>query len=257
MSGYVSVIKGDCLEVLRTLADGSVDMVCTDPPFNISQSGVSLDRSQFKNKKMNRKAKVTLDYGEWDRKERSDFIDFTREWYGECARVLRDGGAFVSFFSKQDISLLAWIGEEYGIRFRTFFSWVKTNPMPSIYRRNYLSAVETAFIGSKGDKGWVFNFTTQQEMHNVYTTPNKSVYGETEHPCEKPLNLMRHFIKVHTNEGMTVLDPFMGSGTTGVAAVGLGRDFIGIEADEKWYSVACRRIEAEREKPRQLELGLT
>lgn len=222
---------GDCLNILKRIPDGSVDMICTDPPYNISQDREALDRSNFKSRQMRRSTKVTLDFGDWDKSERRNFIYFTRGWFRECARVLRDGGAFVSFFSLQDISLLAWIGEEFGIRYRNFFTWIKSNPMPSLYRRNYLSATEIVFIGSKGDAPWTFNFTVQSEMHNVFTTPNKSIYGEIDHPNEKPTALLEHFIRVHTNEGMTILDPFMGSGSTGVACVPTDRNFIGIEKD--------------------------
>lgn len=250
----VQLFHGDCLEVMKSIPDGSIDAVMTDPPYNISQDCTSLDRSKFKNEKMRRNRKTSLDYGDWDKKERSEFFSFTENWYAECSRVLKDGGAFISFFSKQDISLLAWLGEEHGIRFRTFFDMIKTNPMPSVYRRNYLSAIETAFVGSKGDSSWVFNFTTQQGMRNYFLTPNKSIYGETDHPCEKPVDLMRHFVRIHTNEGMTVLDPFMGSGTTGVACIMEGRNFIGIESDAKWFETGNRRIEEEKNKPIQQEL---
>ena len=237
------LILGDCLELLKDIPDNSIDLVLTDPPYNISQRDGKLDRSDFKNKKMARTKNVTLDYGDWDKMGRVEFIDFTRSWFGLCASKLRNGGAFISFFSKQDISLLAWIGEEFDIRFRTFFTWIKTNPMPSLYRKNYLSATEFVFIGSKGSAGWTFNFTVQQEMHNVWTGPNKSIYGETEHPSEKPVNLLQHFIQIHTNPNDLVLDCFMGSGSTGVAAVSLGRRFIGIEKDEKYFEIAKNRID--------------
>ncbi|MBO6031762.1 MAG: hypothetical protein J6Q22_09835 [Prevotella sp.] len=242
----ISLYCGDCLDVMKQIPNSSVDMIIADPPYNISQVGASLNRSEFKNKKMARRKSVTLDYGDWDRMGRHEFIGFTRKWFYSCADKLKDGGAFISFFSKQDISLLAWIGEEIGIRYRTFFTWVKSNPMPSIYRKNYLSATETVFVGSKGDKGWTFNFTRQEEMHNVWVGPNKSIYGETNHPNEKPIDLLKMFIRVHTNVGETVLDPFMGSGSTGVAALFLQRRFIGIEKEEDYFKMAKERIEKKR-----------
>lgn len=248
------LLLGNCIELLGKMPDNSVDIVLTDPPYNISQEAKSLDRSQFKNRKMRRMSSVSLDYGNWDKMERAEFLDFTREWFCECARVLKPGGAFVSFFSTQDISLLAWIGEECDVRYRTFFTWVKQNPMPSIYRRNYLSATESVFIGSKGREGWTFNFTTQEEMRNIFIYPNKSVYGETDHPNEKPVPLLKHFLRIHTNKGDTVLDPFMGSCSTGVACLELERNFIGIEQDEKWYALAEARIRQRRDKGIQMVL---
>ena len=94
----IKLYHGDCLELMKQIQDGSVDIVLTDPPFNISQDSMSIDRSQFKNKKMRRNSGVTLDFGDWDKKERKDFIEFTRLWFNECSRVLKDGGAFISFF---------------------------------------------------------------------------------------------------------------------------------------------------------------
>lgn len=80
-------------------------------------------------------------------------------------------------------------------------------------------------------------------MHNFFETANSSVYGETIHPTEKPIALMEHFIRIHTNENDTVLDCFMGSGTTGVAAVNLRRKFIGIEKNIEYFNIAKERIE--------------
>lgn len=250
----VQLHLGDCFEILPSIPDESVDLILTDPPYNISQNAKSLDRSTFRNKKMSRIHNVTLDYGNWDKMGREEFIEFTRKWFGLCASKLKNGGAYISFFSKQDISLLSWIGEEHNIRFRTFFTWIKSNPMPSLYRKNYLSATESIFIGSKGEKGWTFNFTTQEEMHNVWIGPNKSIYGETSHPSEKPIALLKHFIKIHTNENDVILDCFMGSGSTGVACVLENRKFIGIEKDEKYFEIAKKRIEETVNKPKQGEL---
>lgn len=250
----VVIRNGDCLELLPSIPSESVDLILTDPPYNISQESISIDRSKFRSGKMRRAKAVTLDYGDWDRLGRGEYIEFTRRWFGECSRILKDGGGFISFFSLQDMSLLTWIGKEYGVRFRTFFTWIKSNPMPSIYRHNYLSATEIIFIGSKGNKSWTFNFSTQQEMHNVLTTPNKSIYGETDHPNEKPIRLIEHFLKIHTNEGMTVLDPFMGSGTTGVSCIKMNRNFIGMESNRHFFKVAKSRIEKALKSPKQGEL---
>ena len=132
--------------------------------------------------------------------------------------------------------------KEYGMRTRTIFTWHKTNPVPSFRKVNYLSSCEYAWIGSKGETGWTFNFKQQKEMHNFYESPNKTIYGVTEHPTEKPVSMMEHLLKIHTNENDLVLDCFMGSGTTGVACKNLCRDFIGIEMDKEYYQIAFDRI---------------
>lgn len=259
MGGTCYLQFGDCTEILpkrkeiKEIADWTVDAVITDPPYGISKESF-VDRSKFKSPAMRRDKPVTLDFGDWDKMERKDFIDFTRKWMYACADTLKDGGAFISFFHNADISLLAWIGEECGIRLRNIFTWRKTNPCPSVHRVNYLSACEQIFIGSKGDAQWTFNFTTQNEMHNFFETQNKSIYGVTEHPTEKPVSLISHFIKIHTEKGDTVLDPFMGSGTTGVACIETDRRFIGIEKDEHWFDVAMHRIKDRKDAGVQQDL---
>ena len=173
--------------------------------------------------------------------ERQEFLVFSYAWFEKCPNKLRNGGTFISFYNKEDISYLSWIGNVLGIRTRTIFTWKKTNPVPQFRKVNYLSACEFAYIGSKGEEGWTFNFGYQKDMHNFFETPNASSYGITDHPTEKPITLMEHFVKIHTNKGDTVLDPFMGSGTTGVACVNLGRNFIGIEKDKHYFEIAKQR----------------
>ena len=239
-----TLINGDCLEEMQKLIENGVmvDMILTDPPYNISKLNDNRDRSNMDSPIMRRKKPINYDFGAWDNMEREDFLDFTNEWYNLCTQLLREGGAMISFFSKEDVNFLGWIGKEYGMRTRTIFTWHKTNPVPSFRKVNYLSSCEYAWIGSKGETGWTFNFKQQKEMHNFFETPNKSCYGVTNHPTEKPVSMMEHLIEIHTNPNDLVLDCFMGSGTTGVACKNLNRDFIGIELDEEYYNIARERL---------------
>lgn len=241
----INLYNGDCLEIMKQIPDGSIDCVITDPPYNISQKNFCVDRSKAKSAIMRRDKPLNYDFGSWDNMERQEFLEFTKNWLLECIRVLRDGGTIISFFNKEDISYLGWTGQENGMRTRTIFTWHKTNPVPSFRKVNYLSACEYAWIGSKGQKPWTFNFGLQKEMHNFYETCNSSGYKQTEHPTEKPVNMFEHFVKIHTNKDDTVLDPFMGSGTTGVACKHLQRNFIGIELDDKYFQIAQDRINSE------------
>ena len=238
------LIQGDCLIEMQTLIDEGVQVDCilTDPPYNVSKLNDNRDRSNMGSPIMRRKKPLNYDFGTWDNMERQEFLDFTRDWYELCVQLLRDGGTLISFFSKEDVNYLGWMGKEYGMRTRTIFTWHKTNPVPSFRKVNYLSACEYAWIGSKGDSAWTFNFKQQKEMHNFFETPNKSSYGKTKHPTEKPESLINHLLEIHTNENDLVLDCFMGSGTTGVSCKTLNRDFIGIELDEKYFKMANDRI---------------
>lgn len=238
------LIQGDCLVEMQSLIEEGiqVDCILTDPPYNVSKLNDNRDRSNMGSPIMRRKKPLNYDFGAWDNMERQEFLDFTRDWYELCVQLLRDGGTFISFFSKEDVNYLGWMGKEYNMRTRTVFTWHKTNPVPSFRKVNYLSSCEYAWIGSKGESAWTFNFKQQKEMHNFFETPNKSSYGVTKHPTEKPLNMIEHLLEIHTNPKDLVLDCFMGSGTTGVACHNLNRDFIGIEMDEDYFTMAKDRI---------------
>src|SRR3990167_2150567 len=213
--------QGDCLELLRQIPDNNINLIIVDPPYNISKLNDNRDRSKLNSLIMRRESPLKYDFGEWDNKTRDEFLEFTRAWLFQCCRVLKDGGTIISFFNKEDISYLGWTAKEYfkdnPIRTRTIFTWCKSNPVPSFRKVNYLSATEYIWIGSKGTKSWTFNFKMQKEMKNYMTTPNGSIYKETLHPTEKPLELIRHLLEIHTNEEDLVLDIFIGSGTTAVA----------------------------------------
>ncbi len=232
----------DCLEGLKQLPDESVDLVLTDPPYNISKLNDNRDKSKLNSPIMRRESPLIYDFGDWDNKTREEFLEFTQLWLSECCRVLKDGGTIISFFNKEDISFLGWTSKEFGIRTRTILSWHKTNPVPSFRKVNYLSACEFLWVGSKGDKSWTFNFKQQKEMHNFFETPNKSYYGETKHPTEKPLSLIKELIEIHSNPQDIVLDPFMGSGTTAVACKQLNRKFIGFEISKEYCDIANKRL---------------
>ena len=240
----MKLINGDCIDEMQKLIDDgvTVDCILTDPPYNISKLNDNRDRSKMDSPIMRRKKSLNYDFGAWDNMEREEFLNFTEEWYGLCVELLRDGGTMISFFSKEDVNYLGWLGKAYDMRTRTVFTWHKTNPVPSFRKVNYLSSCEYAWIGSKGETAWTFNFGLQKEMHNFFETPNKSSYGVTKHPTEKPVSMMEHLLKIHTNENDLVLDCFMGSGTTGVACKNLCRDFIGIEMDKEYYQIAFDRI---------------
>lgn len=238
----IQLIQGDCLEEMKKIADKSIDLVLTDPPYNISKENDNRDRSKLNSPIMRRESPLKYDFGVWDNMKREDFLTFTKNWLKECCRVLKDGGTIISFFNKEDISLLGWEAKKENIRTRTIFTWCKTNPVPSFRKVNYLSATEFIWIGSKGDKSWVCNFKMQKEMKNYFITSNKSAYGETEHPTEKPRSLINHLVEIHSNNEDKVLDCFMGSGTTGVVCKELGRNFIGIEIEPKYFEIAKRRI---------------
>lgn len=237
------IIWGDCLDVMGHFPNESFDLILTDPPYNISKLNDNRDRSKLNSPIMRRESPLKYDFGEWDNKSREEFLEFTTKWLKECCRVLKDGGTFISFFNKEDISFLGWEAKKCGLRTRTIFTWCKSNPVPSFRKVNYLSATEFIWIGSKGEKAWTFNFKMQKEMKNYMVTSNGSCYKQSKHPTEKPLSLTNHLIEIHSNPNDFILDPFAGSGTTIVSARELGRKFVGIENNQDYIRMINRRLE--------------
>lgn len=231
----------DCLDVLPLIPDKSVDLVLTDPPYNISKENDNRDRSKLNSPIMRRSSPLKYDFGDWDNLGRQEFLDFTKQWLLLSIEKLILNGTIISFFNKEDISFLGCVAKEKNIRTRTIISWHKTNPVPSFRQVNYLSACEFIWLGSY--EKWKFNFGYQKDMHNFFETGNSSGYGVTEHPTEKPISLLTWLIKNHTDENDLILDPFLGSGTTAVAAEDLNRRWIGIEKEEKYCELAAKRIE--------------
>ena len=238
----------DCLEGMKQLEDNSVDLVVTDPPFNISEKGKDIKRNTLSSKFHKRNSDVKKDFGEWDRLPEIEYKNFTETWFNELQRVMKPKSWCFIFFSKERVGYftdpLKGLFQFHNFKTRTIISWHKTNPVPSFRKMNFLSSCEFIVVGSKGE-GRISNFLMQKEMHNFYETPNSSVYGETKHPTEKPLELIRWLIKIGSNKGDLVLDPFVGSGTIPLACKQLGRKFIGFEISKEYCDMANKRLKQE------------
>lgn len=233
-SDNVKLYLGDCLEILKQIPDNSIDLVFTDPPYNISQKN-----KIYRDYRSGKRGDISFDFGEWD-------YNFQIEpFLEESKRVLRDDG-----------SIIVWTSEQLFGKYREWFAknmypkqllvWVKVNPLPNFRLVGYRQATELMFwaLKKKNTKNNPnFNFLGQKEMINVFYAPIVGGKERAGHPTQKPLSITRKIITIHCREGGVVLDPFMGSGTTGVACVELGRKFIGIEINEKYFQIAKRRIE--------------
>jgi len=216
------LILGDCLEKMKDIADGSVNLVLTDPPYNIARD------NNFKT--MGRSG---IDFGEWDKGfDLFSYID-------ECYRVLDKDGSFIVFNDWKNLGDISKYAESLGFLTKDMLRLEKTNPMPRNRDRRYVTDYECAIWFTMPKAKWVFN-----RQDEGYQRP-KFVHSIQKglHPTQKNLALMENLIRIHSDEGQKILDPFMGSGTTGVAAKNLNRDFIGVELDETYFNIAKKRIE--------------
>jgi modification methylase len=214
---------GDCLEILPTLADKSVDAVITDPPYLVTITGQSKRTPSF------------------DKLKAHDWT-LPLDWMVEAVRVLKDGGAFYSWCCAEEMTIYQKGLKSLGMRIFNNLVWIKTNPLPSFTKKIYRNAAEFCFYGAKGKHINYFHSRTQQELLGYWMLPIVGGAKRTEHPTQKPLEIMLEWVENSCPVGGTVLDPFMGSGTTGVACKQLGRNFIGIEKEPKYFDIAARRI---------------
>jgi len=217
----IQLIHGDCLEEMKNIPDGSVDMVLTDPPYNIARDN-----------NFHTMGRAGIDFGEWDKDV--DLFSYIKDTF----RVLKKGGSFVVFNAWKNLGDISKEAEKQGFDTKDMLRLEKTNPMPRNRDRRYITDFECAIWFVKPKAKWIFN-----RQHDKYQRP-KFVHSIDKglHPTQKSLGLMEELVKIHSNENDTILDPFMGSGTTGVACKNLNRNFIGIELDKEYFEIAKKRI---------------
>jgi len=219
----VDLRLGDCLEVMQTIPDKSIDLVLTDPPYNIAR-----------NNNFATMGRAGIDFGEWDKGfDLFSYID-------QATRILKKDGSFVVFNDWKNLGDIARYAESKGFDTKDMIRLEKSNPMPRNRDRRYITDYECAIWFVKIGAKWTFNRQDEKYQRPKFVACIESGL----HPTQKNLSLMESLVKIHSNQGDTVIDPFMGSGTTGVACKNLGRKFIGIEQDPSYFEVAKARIYA-------------
>lgn len=228
------VLLGDCREVLSTLQDGRFAAVISDPPYGVSTEGREVDRIDT--------ISINSDFGQWDHLSEQEAHQLIEICAREFFRLLRAGGALYLFPGDRLID--AWMSALRRVGF-TFprpctLVWVKSNPPPSIRKAGWRSAIEHILYALKPGPDTI-NYLGDAEMVNALHFPIVSP-GKRTHPTEKPTQLLERLIRVSTNPGDEILDPFAGSGSTGEAAIRTGRHVLLIEKDQRFHAMATRRI---------------
>tara|TARA_R110002020_G_scaffold66563_12_gene174986 strand:- start:464 stop:1171 length:708 start_codon:yes stop_codon:yes gene_type:complete len=222
--------KQEGLEFLSGLEDDSVNLILTDPPYEISRPTGFLG-SEGKN--TIERFKMSYEFGEWD-KQNMNLYPFVKEMY----RVLKPHGTCIIFYDLWKITPLAEMMKELKFKQMRFIEWIKTNPVPINSKINYLTnSREIALAGVKKSKP-----TFHSEYDNgVYRYP---IYHAKDrfHTAQKSVKLFDDLIKKHSNEGDLVLDCFAGAATTAISCINTNRNFIGCEIDEDYYIQAQQRI---------------
>jgi len=186
---------------------------------------------------------INNDLAEWDEIEFSPV-----EWVSEFKRVLKPTGNIFAFCA---YNLLGKWHEAFDPEFDTFqfMVWHKTNPVPKVRRAGFLNSCE--LIVCMWNKGHIWNFTKQKDMHNFFESPicmGNERLKNPKHPTQKPVKVLERIIKLATNPSDVVLDPFMGVGSTGVATFNLERRFIGFELNPEYFTAAEQRLSTMQKK---------
>lgn len=244
------IILGDALKVLKTIPSESVDLVFADPPYNMSKKK-GLDWAYSNH--------VTMQE-EWDMFTKDEYFKFNKEWLKECFRILKHGGSLWVSGSFHNIYQTGFIIEQFApkVRINNSIVWFKPNAQPNITCRFFTESTEHLIWASKNGNGkkWKFNYEWTKEYiedqinpkgkqtRNVWSIPltPKAEKWAGNHPTQKPEELLRRIILSCTNEGDTVLDPFVGSGTTSVVAAKYGRNSVGIDFEKKYVNIALTRL---------------
>ena len=225
-----SVVNGDCLDYLGQIPDNSIDLILTDPPYNIAQYSTG-------NINLPGRSALNNDLAEWDLIPIDPF-----DLLPDFKRIIKPDGNIFVFTS---YNLIGKWHEAFDSEFDTFqfFIWHKTNPAPKIFKNGFLNSCE--MIACMWNKGHKWNFSDQRNMHNFFESPicmKPERLSAPKHPSQKPVRLLEHIVSIASNENDVVLDPFMGVGSTGVAALRNKRRFIGIEIEKSYFDAAEMRI---------------
>ena len=247
-----TILGGDCIEVMNSLPECSVDLIFADPPYNLQLRG-DLHRPD------NSKVDAVDDH--WDQFDSFAVYDkFTREWLAAARRVLKPNGAIWVIGSYHNIFRVGAALQDQGYWILNDVVWRKSNPMPNFRGKRLTNAHETLIWASRDeDSKYTFNYEALKElndgvqMRSDWVLPIctgherlKDEHGDKAHPTQKPESLLHRVLVGSTNPGDVILDPFFGTGTTGAVAKMLGRDFIGIEREEAYRKVANKRIASVR-----------
>ena len=233
----IDLIQSDCIQAMRHLDDNCVDLVLTDPPYNLASFMKNRDTN------LNKLRENFFVNAGWDDMDFDNWIQSMDAFFEEAARVSKKGSAMIIFMAIIKVETIIRIAERHGFYYKTTGIWHKTNPMPRNMNLHFVNSTEAWIYFTYKTRTGTFNNNGNlyHDFIETSVTPNNERrYGK--HPTQKPETLIQHFVELLTNENDRVLDPFMGSGTTGVICKRLNRDFIGIELDVDYYHTAVERI---------------
>lgn len=238
----VKLLKGDSIEILNQARENSVDMIFADPPYFLSNGGISCHAGKM----------VSVNKGNWDKsKGIEENHKFNLEWLKACQRVLKPNGTIWVSGTLHVIFSVGYAMQELGFKILNDITWEKPNPPPNLSCRYFTHSTETVLWAAKNAKSkHYFNYAYMRELNGgkqmktvwklLAPSSDEKTFGK--HPTQKPVELLERIIQASTKEGELVLDPFCGSSTTGVASVLLDRKYVGIDLEEDYLDLSVKRL---------------
>lgn len=236
----------DTFEALQKMLPEKVDMIFADPPYFLSNDGISCSAGKV----------VSVNKGDWDRIGNvEEKHAFNRQWIKLCKRVLKPNGTIWISGTLHNIYSVGLALEQEGYKIINNITWQKNNPPPNLACRCFTHSTETVLWAQKNDKGarHYFNYELMKQLNDGKQMKDVWSGGLTpaaekhfgRHPTQKPVYLLERIILASTTENDVVLDPFCGSSTTGVACKRLKRNYIGIDAEEQYIKLSIERLRNE------------
>lgn len=238
---------GDSIKLLKKIEPKSIDMIFADPPYFLSSGGVSCHSGK----------QVSVDKGEWDRTVTpEEKLSFNRKWIKLCREVLKDNGTLWISGTLHNIYSIGVALELEGFSIINNITWAKANPAPNLACRCFTHSTETILwarkqLTPKKKGNHYFDYQLMKEindgkqMKDVWNIPlvskKEKKYGK--HPTQKPLQLLERILLAASKEEDLILDPFNGSGTTGIACKNLNRRYIGIDESKEYLDLTIKRFE--------------
>ncbi|MDR1672197.1 MAG: site-specific DNA-methyltransferase [Bacteroidales bacterium] len=246
-----ALYNDDCLEIMSRLPDNCVDMIFADPPYNLSNGGITCQAGKM----------VSVDKGKWDRSNGFEQdVAFHEKWISESRRILKPDGTIWISGTNHSIYQCGFLLQRLNFHILNDISWFKPNAAPNLARTTFAHSHETLLWAKKDKKAkHIFNYEKMKngvfkedkmkmpnkQMRSVWSIPTPSPDEKTfgKHPTQKPLALLKRIVLSSTNENCLILDPFNGGGTTGIAAKIIGnRRYIGIDVEKEYIDLTINRL---------------
>lgn len=241
------LIHGDSFSILKKISSDSIDMIFADPPYFLSNGGITVQSGKM----------VSVNKAEWDMGMTTEKkLSYYRKWIKLCRNVLKDNGTIWISGTFHNIYYVGVALELEGFSIINNITWKKTNPPPNISTRSFTHSTETIIwarkqISEKKKGKHLFNYLLMKGINNgkqmkdvwefSLTPKREKVFGKF--PTQKPLKLLERIIIASTKENDVILDPFNGSGTTGIEAYKNNRYYIGIDTEINYLELTKKRYE--------------